>query len=95
MCSVIEKSFLYNCNSCTLQTKHSIPVHSTFLVSVFVQHHDVDYLVDGGRDLTLLDAAQSGVHVERLATSHLVDQRVKLGAVAEILLYLRNECRMP
>ena len=56
------------------------------LGAVFLEHRQGDDRIDVVGDARLDDAAQSGVHVERLVDGQLVDKRVELRTVAEVAL---------
>ena len=61
-----------------------IPKFSRFSVGVLVQRELVDQFFDDSADVTSVDAAQSGVHLERLADGHLVNERVELWTEADL-----------
>jgi len=68
----------------THKFEHVGPELAGLFAAVFVQHRHTDDVVDGCGDRRLGNAAQSGVHVHRLAHGQLVDERVELRAVAEL-----------
>lgn len=64
------------------------PVGPDKLVGVGLQQQPPQHVLHAAADVTLRDAPQPGIHAERLTACHVLQQGIKLRAVADPLLHL-------